>query len=314
LAPVAGLDAVGQIINNAYMHRPERVRQVLGLPAEATSHRLTPAMMARLLVDKAGGAKGRPSGARLIPLLNKAEVAPRLAVARLVARQLTELGYPAIISAAGIAQMEPALERWAPAGAVVLAAGQSSRMGQAKQLLVVDGETLVNRAVRVALQSAVQRVIVVTGAYADEVCMALAPMQKVAGDRIQLVHNPEWLSGQAASMQAGLIALPEQFQVALFLPVDQPFLQPLLLRQLARLWRQGARLAAPVVNGQIRGAPAIFDRSLWPELLAIAGDRGGRAVLQKYHAEAATVAAPAQWLYDVDSPEQLSYLPFISHT
>jgi CTP:molybdopterin cytidylyltransferase MocA len=60
-----------------------------------------------------------------------------------------------------------------------------------------------------------------------------------------------------------------------------------------------------VVEGELRGAPALFDRSLWPELLAVTGDVGGRAVLRAHASEVQRVEAEAAWLRDVDAPEDL---------
>ena len=191
-------------------------------------------------------------------------------------------------------------------GAVVLAAGRSSRMGRAKQIEVVDGAPMVVRAITVALQSDVTTVWVVTGAYATEVRAALLPVQALHGARLQLLHNEEWASGQASSVRTAVLALPADIAAALFLPVDQPFIPPTLLQQLIAAWQQGAPLVAPSLDGQPRGAPAIFDRSLWGELLALAGDVGARPLLQRHRAELVTVPAQAAWLCDIDTPEDLA--------
>ena len=98
-------------------------------------------------------------------------------------------------------------ESGTPVAAVVLAAGQSRRMGRAKQLEVVDGEPMVVRAVRTALQSDVAQVIVVTGAYADAVTVVLAPVLQEVGNRLQLVHNPDWQTGQASSIRTAVQTL-----------------------------------------------------------------------------------------------------------
>jgi molybdenum cofactor cytidylyltransferase len=87
--------------------------------------------------------------------------------------------------------------------------------------------------------------------------------------------------------------------------VDQPYMESLLLQQLAAVWQAGAMLVAPVVEGELRGAPALFDRSLWPELYQVKGDIGGRGVLRSHAGQVQTVAAPAAWLRDVDTPEDL---------
>lgn len=192
--------------------------------------------------------------------------------------------------------------------AVVLAAGRSSRMGRAKQLEVVDGAPMVVRAVQTALASGADAVWVVTGAYAEAVTSLVEPLQQVAGSRLQIVHNPEWATGQASSVRAAIQALPPHCQAALFLPTDQPFAPPALLADLIAAWRAGALLAAPTVEGQPRGAPAIFDRALWPELLALEGDTGARPLLQRHRAALVTLPAMAEWLRDIDTPADLGGL------
>lgn len=187
--------------------------------------------------------------------------------------------------------------------AIVLAAGRSSRMGRAKQLEVVDGAPMVARAVAVAAASRATDLLVVTGAYADAVT---ALLQANAATRpIRIVHNEEWATGQASSVRAAIQALPATSQAALFLPTDQPFVPVALLDALIAAWQAGAHLVAPTIDDQPRGAPAIFDRSLWEELLALEGDMGARPLLQRHRQALVTVAAEAAWLRDIDTPEDL---------
>ena len=188
---------------------------------------------------------------------------------------------------------------------IVLAAGRSSRMGRAKQLEVVDGEPMVVRATQTALATVAGGVVVVTGAYAPAVTVTLAPILEAAGDRLRLVHNAAWATGQASSVRTAVMALPPHCQAALFLPTDQPFVPVVLLNELIDTWQQGAVLVAPTLDGQPRGAPAIFDRTLWPDLLALAGDTGARPLLQRYRAQLITIPAEAVWLRDIDTPADL---------
>ena len=190
-------------------------------------------------------------------------------------------------------------------GAIVLAAGRSSRMGRAKQLELVDGAPMVVRAVETALASRADAVFVVTGAYAEAVMALVEPLQRAVGDRLQIVHNADWATGQASSVRAAVLALPTGCQAALFLPTDQPFAPVALLDALIAAWRTGALIAAPTVDGQPRGAPALFDRALWPDLLALAGDTGARPLLQRHRAKLVTVPAAAPWLRDIDTPADL---------
>jgi molybdenum cofactor cytidylyltransferase len=178
-------------------------------------------------------------------------------------------------------------------------------MGRAKQLEMVDGVPMVVSAVQTALSSAVGGVIVVTGAYAPEVTVTLAPLLEAAGDRLRLVHNAAWATGQASSVHAAVLALPSHCQAALFLPTDQPFVPVTLLNELIAVWQRDALIVAPTVDGQPRGAPAIFDRTLWPELLALEGDTGARPLLQRYRTQLVTIPAEASWLRDIDTPADL---------
>ncbi len=189
--------------------------------------------------------------------------------------------------------------------AIVLAAGRSSRMGRAKQLEIVDGAPMVVRAAQLALASGATDVMVVTGAYAEAVVTMLQTHLPDAGERLNFVHNAAWSTGQASSVRTAIQALPPSCQAALFLPTDQPFVPVTLLDALIAAWRAGALLAAPTVDGQPRGAPAIFDRTLWVELLALEGDTGARPLLQRHRQELVTLPAAAAWLRDIDTPEDL---------
>jgi molybdenum cofactor cytidylyltransferase len=304
---VLGLDAIGEPIDEAHVHRPALVRQVLHLSADQVAVRLTPAQAARLLIDPHGGAKSLPPGARLLPLLNKAETTTHLIAARLTAQCLLAAHQPCLIGAVGMeppAVTDPIRERWGPISAVVLAAGQSRRMGQPKQLAVVDGEPMVVRAVRVAAQSGANEVLVVTGAYADQVADLLAPLQR-SDQRIRLLHNPHYATGQASSIRTAVQGLAAESMGAIFLPVDQPFVPARLLQRLTQAWRQGACLVAARVDEQVRGAPALFDRTLWPDLLALQGDIGARPLLQQYRDAVVTIAATVAELRDLDTPDDL---------
>ena len=300
LAPVVGLDAVGRPIDARTVHRPELVRAVLGLAGDAPAN-LTPTMLARLLCDPAGGAKGLLPAMRLLPLLNKADSPLHLAYGRLTAALLARAGQPALLTSVGADNPAPVVERWGAVAVIVLAAGGSRRMGRPKQFEVVDGEEMVVRAARAALASNAGPVVVVTGAEAG----AVAALLGVRMPTVDVIHNPRWESGQATSMQAALRALPASVEAAILMPVDQPYLDALLLRRLVQAWRAGADLVAPAIDGTLRGAPALFDRRFWPELMAVTGDVGGRPVLAAHRDTCAAVPANPAWLRDIDTPGDL---------
>lgn len=190
--------------------------------------------------------------------------------------------------------------------AVVLAAGRSSRMGQAKQLIEVDGLPMVVRATTTALQCDAAEVAVITGAYATEVAERLTSLRREYANQLSIFHNADWSTGQASSVRVAVAALQERSNAILFLPVDQPFVPVMLLNQLIAAWQAGALLAAPAIAGKIRGAPAIFDGSLFPELLALEGDTGARPLLQRHRVDLVTIPAEAAWLRDIDTLDDLA--------
>lgn len=318
LAPMLGLDAVSCAINSRLFHRAELVRQVLGLPpedatgpggaAEAVA-RLTPRQAADLLIHPAGGAKAKPPQARLLPLLNKADHPLRLLYGRLAARSLVEGGQASLLTAVGCAEDDPAVERWGRVAVVILAAGAGRRFGSPKQLAEVNGRPMLVSALAVAATLG-GPVHVVTGAHAAAVRELLARLpfslsHQLAG-RLHLVHNEEWARGQASSLHLSVRSLGDDVEAAIWMPVDQPFLDSGLLAQLAAAWRRGADLAAPTTEGELRGAPALFDRAYWSELLTVTGDSGGRSVLRRHAAHVVPIAVSAEALQDVDAPHHLT--------
>lgn len=160
--------------------------------------------------------------------------------------------------------------------ATILAAGSSERMGRPKQLLSIEGQPMVRRVAEVVCASGLAQVIVVVGAHAGRVEAALA------GLPVELVHNQAWREGLSTSLRTGIGALRPDIGAVLVVLADQPALTPGLLLQLVDRYRATrAPIVAPFYQGQ-RGNPVLFERSLFPELLAVHGDRGARNVVARY--------------------------------
>jgi len=193
--------------------------------------------------------------------------------------------------------METGAEK-APIAAIVLAAGESARMGRPKQLLPIDSRPMVRHVTEVVVATGLDQVIVVTGAHATAVEAALA------GLPVELVRNESWSAGMSSSMHRGLRALRPGIQAVLIVLGDQPALTADLLQSLVERYRATrAPIVAPAFRGQ-RGNPVLFDRALFPELLGVQGDRGGRALVVRYQdrMEHVEVDDPAAFM-DIDSPQ-----------
>lgn len=182
----------------------------------------------------------------------------------------------------------------------VLAAGGSSRMGEPKQLLRIDGEPLVRRAVRLATEARVGPTVVVLGAEAGRIRAEIEDLP------IQIVLNAGWEEGLASSLRAAVEAAERGHPAArglLVMPADQPRLTAAHLRALDAAQRAGG---APIVAsdyGDHRGPPALFAASQYAALRALCGDAGARDLLAV--AGVATVAAPPGSGLDLDRPSDV---------
>ena len=164
------------------------------------------------------------------------------------------------------------------AAAVILAAGLARRAAGPKAVWPVAGAPSVRRVAEAALAAeGVERVVVVTGAWAGEVGAALA------GLAVTLAANPDYASGQASSLKAGLATLPETCRAAVFLLADQPFITSQIIGDLVRFqFESGAGIVAPGFAGRRRN-PVVFDLARFgPELAALTGDRGGREIISAH--------------------------------
>lgn len=159
---------------------------------------------------------------------------------------------------------------------ILLAAGESKRLGQPKQLLDWQGKPFVRQVAETALASRLDSLTVVTGAAAAEVGAALD------GLPVSVVHNPRYAEGQSTSVQAGLAALPPEAGAALFMVCDQPQLPVALIDTLrAQHAASGAPIVATLVDGR-RSNPVLFDRVTFPHFAELQGDVGGRALFSRF--------------------------------
>jgi molybdenum cofactor cytidylyltransferase len=187
------------------------------------------------------------------------------------------------------------------AGAIVLAAGSSSRLGRPKQLLRVGGETLVRRSARFAIEAGCKPVIVVTGSGADSVAAELAGLEASAA------FNANWSAGIGTSLRAGLAAMlaPDpRIASTLVLVCDQPNLDAAILRRLLDAWKSGGKPMIACEYAGTFGPPCCFDCSMFSALAKIADADGAKSVLKSDLKSVETIPWP-QGSIDLDTPEDL---------
>ena len=186
---------------------------------------------------------------------------------------------------------------------IVLAAGSSSRLGQPKQLLELDGRPLLQHALDAAEGAGLRDVVVVLGHRSDEVRAAIRP---AAGTRI--VVNPDYREGQATSLRAGLRAMDEEAGAAVVILGDQPAVTAASVRPVVEAYEASGSPVVQATYGGKPGHPVLFDRGVWADLLAVEGDTGAREVLKKHPEWIERVELGGEVPADVDTLEDYARL------
>lgn len=194
--------------------------------------------------------------------------------------------------------------------AIVLAAGASRRMGRNKLLLPVDGEPLVRRTVRRALEAGLAPVVVVLGHESEAARAALA------GLPVRVATSPDPTGPTSASLHAGLDALaggdgahPEpSTDAVVVLLADMPHVTTAMLSALRSAAQADAAPLHVSRYGDVHAPPLLFRRALWSELRAWHGEGCGKAVVRAHLAEATLHDWPAAALQDVDTPADYAAL------
>jgi nicotine blue oxidoreductase len=181
---------------------------------------------------------------------------------------------------------------------LLLAAGAGRRMGMPKALVEVGGRPLVQSALDVLREGGCDPLVVVVGAAAEQV--------RPLCDGADVVEAPDWATGMAASLRAGLTALDGRARACVVALVDQPGITPAVVDRLRAAHLGGAVAAVATYDGRPRN-PVLLDRSVWSDVAASAtGDEGARSWLREHpglveSVECTDVGSPD----DLDTPEDL---------
>jgi molybdenum cofactor cytidylyltransferase len=182
-------------------------------------------------------------------------------------------------------------------GIIILAAGESSRMGIPKQLLQYSGRSLLQHSIDAATASGAQPVIVVLGSKADII------KKEIRNNKIHLVVNAEWHEGMASSIRCGiktLLQLNPSTEGVIMLLCDQPHVTPDLLTNLMITYEETRKLIVASYYRDTFGPPVFFHRTMLPGLLLLKGDVGAKSLINQHASEIDFIPFP-EGSIDIDT-------------
>ncbi len=182
--------------------------------------------------------------------------------------------------------------------AVVLAAGEARRFGSTKQLAIFAGRSLVERAIRTAEDVCGPQTLLVTGNDWKNVAAACRPLQGF------MIHNPEFTSGLASSLVAGIRSVSGIADGVLLMLADQPLITAEHLGNLVDAWKASPDAICASSYADTLGPPVIFPGWCFPALLELRGDRGAKTVIDANSTKVVSIRLDEAAL-DIDSPDDL---------
>lgn len=191
---------------------------------------------------------------------------------------------------------------------IILAAGASSRMGAPKQLLLVDGKTLIKRICETAMDTPCHPIVTVLGANRNLIRKETERMP------ITVIDNPQWENGMSSSIKMGLAGAymtEEAIEAAIFLTVDMPYVNAELINKMIEKAESDEKIeiVACKYDSQM-GIPVLFKRTLFTDLLELTGDEGAKKVVLKNKDKTAFIDFPEGKL-DLDTIDE--YRNFVSN-
>jgi len=297
VVPVAGIDALGQPLDDEHIYNATRIQERYGFPAGAP---LIVPWMALILRDPALGLQGVPDSARVVVLINKIANNYQRGKARRVAELvLRSPRIEAVALGAVQSATQPVQEVQRRVAAIVLAGGLSKRMGQSKALLPWGRRTVIETIVSKLVNARLAEVLVVTGHRAEDVARTLADQA------VRTVYNPNYAQGEMlSSLQVGLRALPVDISACLVVMGDQPMIDPRVVGRVLHAYAENkGEIVIPTHRGE-RGHPVLIGQRFWPELLAL--ETGApRDMIRRHPDQLALLEVNSDSiLRDLDTPEQ----------
>jgi molybdenum cofactor cytidylyltransferase len=188
--------------------------------------------------------------------------------------------------------------------AILLAAGKSARMGSNKMLADFNGKPMVRATAEQILKSSIDELVTVTGNQSAEVEQALS------GLKLRTVHNEHFAEGLSTSLRCGLESVAENADAVIIFLGDMPLIEPQLIDRLIAAFNpvEHRTIIVPTHKDQL-GNPVLWGKEHFMRLMALEGDRGARALIDRFKSDAVEIeSASDSILRDADTPEQLQSL------
>ena len=187
---------------------------------------------------------------------------------------------------------------------IIIAAGESKRLGTPKQLLPYQGETLLNRLISNLKQATDFPIFLILGAAAEKI------IQEIGATDFSITINENWREGMASSIRLGIQVAQKNIsdlEGILMVVCDQPFIAAHNIQALIQLQQHTGLPIAACYYANTLGTPALFHKSIFPDLLELRGDVGAKNIILQRGAEVAKLHFE-EGLVDIDTPEDYQQL------
>jgi molybdenum cofactor cytidylyltransferase len=187
---------------------------------------------------------------------------------------------------------------------IILAAGASTRLGRPKQLVLLDGQPLLERVINAALESNLDHIVLVLGSHAAEIKRALGSI--LDHNKLSILVNPNYHTGMAGSLKMGIRQIKNVYGAAMIILADHPNVDSGLINHLlARFQATDKAICVPTFKGR-RGHPVCLSQKFYADIRSLTGDIGAREILRDHPDQLLTVELDSDRAFmDIDTKSDL---------
>jgi molybdenum cofactor cytidylyltransferase len=186
-----------------------------------------------------------------------------------------------------------------PTAGIILAAGESKRFKEPKQLHRLGGRFLIEWVLQAALESSLDRVVLVLGCEQGRIRRSL--LKWTTHPKCAVHENPDYRNGLSSSLKVGVASIEHDFPSVMFLLGDQPMVNAALIDLLLRQFAQSEKSICVPAHRGTRGNPTLFGKPHYPAILNLTGDTGARGLITAHPNQVLTVEVPDPLVFlDID--------------